>query len=55
VFTTIAFYSFAKSIPDNVMWIMGVIIPLWIAKCIMSFVSTPLVYIGTKYLRNAPD
>jgi uncharacterized integral membrane protein (TIGR00697 family) len=55
VFTTIAFYSFAKSIPDNFMWIMGVIIPLWIAKCIMSFVSTPLVYIGTKYLRTAPD
>jgi len=55
VFTTIAFYSFAKSIPDNFMWIMGVIIPLWIAKCIMSFVSTPLVYIGTKYLRHAPD
>lgn len=55
LFTTIAFYSLTKSFGDNVMWIMGVVIPLWLAKCIMSFVSTPLVYAGIKYLQKVPD
>jgi uncharacterized integral membrane protein (TIGR00697 family) len=52
VFMTIAFYSFDKGFVDNARWVLGLTIPYWIAKCIMSFVSTPLVYAGIKYLQN---
>jgi uncharacterized integral membrane protein (TIGR00697 family) len=52
VFMTIAFYSFDKSFNDNVLWLLGLTIPYWIAKCIMSFMSTPLVYAGVKYLKT---
>lgn len=52
VFMTIAFYSFDKSFAGNVSWVLGLTIPYWLAKCVMSFVSTPLVYAGVKYLKN---
>jgi uncharacterized integral membrane protein (TIGR00697 family) len=32
--------------------LFGMVIPYWLAKCVMSFVSTPLVYLGVKYLKT---
>jgi uncharacterized integral membrane protein (TIGR00697 family) len=32
--------------------LFGMTIPYWLAKCVMSFVSTPLVYLGVKYLKT---
>jgi uncharacterized integral membrane protein (TIGR00697 family) len=52
VFMTVAFYAFNKSFGDNMMWVLGLTIPYWLAKCVMSFVSTPLVYLGVKYLKT---
>ena len=53
IFLTIAHYgTFAQGFGNNVVWLIGVIIPYWIAKCIMSIVSTPLVYAGVAWLRK---
>jgi len=53
IFLTIAHYGFyAQGFHDNVVWLIGVIIPYWIAKCIMSIISTPLVYAGVAFLRK---
>jgi uncharacterized integral membrane protein (TIGR00697 family) len=32
--------------------LFGMTIPYWLAKCVMSFLSTPLVYLGVKYLKT---
>ncbi len=56
IFMTVAYYGvFAQSFGDNIHWLIGVIIPYWIAKCIMSIISTPLVYGGIAFLRKKKD
>jgi len=51
VFITVAYYGvFAEGFSTNVTWLFGLIIPYWIAKCVMSVISTPLVYAGVVFL-----
>jgi uncharacterized integral membrane protein (TIGR00697 family) len=53
VFMTVAYYGvFAQGFGANVTWLVGLIIPYWLAKCVMSIVSTPLVYAGVKFLHK---
>ncbi|MCL2037856.1 queuosine precursor transporter [Candidatus Saccharibacteria bacterium] len=56
IFLTIAHYGvFTQGFENNVVWLIGVIIPYWIAKCIMSVISTPLVYAGVAFLRKRKE
>jgi hypothetical protein len=52
VFITLAFYSFAKTPSENWPFLVGLILPYWIIKCLMSLIETPLVYIGVKWLNK---
>ncbi|MCL2038603.1 queuosine precursor transporter [Candidatus Saccharibacteria bacterium] len=52
VFVAIAFYSPAMSIGANLNWMLGIIIPYALAKCAMSVLTTPLVYVGVRFLKD---
>ena len=53
VFMTVAFYGvFISGFSENALLLAGLILPYWLIKCIMSIVSTPLVYAGIKWLRK---
>jgi len=52
IFIVIAFYSFGQSFGENALWLIGLVLPYWIAKCVMSFACTPLVYGGIAYMRK---
>ena len=52
VFIFLAFYSLDKSFAANWPFLIGIILPLWILKCSMSVIETPLVYLGTKWLKQ---
>jgi uncharacterized integral membrane protein (TIGR00697 family) len=53
VFMTVAYYGvFADGFTANVTWLLGLIIPYWLAKCVMSIISTPLVYAGAAWLKR---
>lgn len=53
VFMTVAYYGFfVEGFSANVLWLAGLILPYWIMKCVMSAISTPLIYAGIKYLRK---
>ncbi len=51
-FVTLAFYAFDKSFMANYQFIVSVVLPYWILKCSMSVIETPLVYLGTKWLKQ---
>jgi uncharacterized integral membrane protein (TIGR00697 family) len=51
VFMTLAFYSFEKSFSSNLTFLLGITIPYWILKALMSSISTPFVYWGIKWLK----
>jgi uncharacterized integral membrane protein (TIGR00697 family) len=52
IFMTIAYYGMKSSFGENVVWLIGLILPYWIAKCVMSVIGTPLVYAGIAYLKK---
>lgn len=53
VFMMIAFYGvFASGLSQNAAVIFGLVLPYWIAKCIMSIIGTPVVYAGIAYLKK---
>jgi len=53
VFMFVAFYGvFAHGFGANVMFLLGLILPYWLAKCVMVIAGTPLVYAGIRYLRS---
>ena len=52
VFVVIAFYSFNLSFSDNVTFLIGIILPYWGVRCLLSVFETPLVYLGVYWLRN---
>ena len=52
VFMIIAFYSFDISPISNYNFLIGIILPYWIVKCLMSVIGTPLAYAGVAYLRK---
>jgi len=52
VFVFVAFYSFNFGFVENMNWLFGIILPLTLAKCMMSAVTTPLVYAGIRFLKG---
>jgi len=52
LFMILAFYSLNRPFGDNASFLVGLIIPYWILKCLMSVLETPLVYLGVKWLKE---
>lgn len=52
IFIVLAFYALDQSFTENFPFLMGIIIPYWLLKCIMSIIETPFVYLGVKWLKN---
>src|SRR5579872_4443539 len=46
LFMFLAFYAFNLPFGVNFSFLSGLILPYWILKCLMSFIETPLVYLG---------
>lgn len=51
LFITLAFYALDKPLGNNVIFLMGLIVPYWLLKCAMSALQTPLVYAGVRWLK----
>jgi len=52
VFLSLAFYALGKPLGSNVGFLVGIIIPYRILKCLMSILDTPLVYLGVSWLQR---
>lgn len=52
VFMFLAFYAFDKPFMNNFSFLVSLIIPYYLLKCLMSVIETPLVYLGVNWLRN---
>jgi queuosine precursor transporter len=52
LFITLAFYAFDRSVGSNVSFLISLIIPYWLLKCSVSFLETPFVYLGVKWLKE---
>lgn len=52
VFMTLAFYTLGQTFTENIVFLLSIIIPYWLLKCIMSVVETPLVYWGVEWLKE---
>lgn len=55
VFLTLAFYAFDRGFGDNASFILSLLIPYWLLKCVVSVIETPFVYAGVKWLKNDPE
>jgi len=53
LFMTLAFYALDQSFASNLSFISSIAIPYYILRCFMSVITTPLVYLGVKWLRPA--
>jgi uncharacterized integral membrane protein (TIGR00697 family) len=53
IFLTLAFYAFGTPVGGNVSFLLGLIIPYWLVKCVFSVAETPLVYLGVWWLRGS--
>jgi uncharacterized integral membrane protein (TIGR00697 family) len=51
VFVTLAFYTFSMSPGQNMNFFVSIIVPYWFIRCVLSFLETPLVYAGVRWLR----
>ena len=52
IFMTLAFYALDKGIVENLTFLLSLIIPYYLLKCVMSILETPLVYAGVKWLKE---
>lgn len=52
IFMFAAFWAFDQGIGPNVSFILSLMIPYWIVKCLMSVIETPFVYLGVKWLKS---
>ncbi len=52
IFLTLAFYTLDKPLGINLAFLVSLIIPYWILKCVMSIIETPLVYLGVNWLKK---
>ncbi len=54
VFITIARWNLDKNFVDNLFYLLGLILPYWGAKMLVSVLATPLVYWGVRWLKHSP-
>ena len=52
VFVVIAFYALDQGIVAIIAFLMGIVLPYWLVRCLMSVVATPLVYGGVAFLQK---
>lgn len=52
LFMFLAFYALNLPFGANVSFLFGLILPYWLLKCLMSFIETPLVYLGVRWLKK---
>ncbi|MBD3281082.1 queuosine precursor transporter [Candidatus Dojkabacteria bacterium] len=52
IFMVLAFYAINESFAGNMEFLVGLIVPYWLLKCLMSVLETPFLYIGIKWLKN---
>lgn len=52
LFITLAFYNFALPFESNWGFLLSLILPYWLLKCLVSVVETPLVYWGVNWLKK---
>ena len=52
IFMTIARYDLGADLGNNIQYLVGLILPYWIFKCVMSVLITPLTYRGVKWLKK---
>lgn len=52
VFMFLAFWAFDMGAAENFSFIMSLLVPYWIVKCLMSVIETPFVYLGVKWLKK---
>ncbi|MFA5777010.1 MAG: queuosine precursor transporter [Parcubacteria group bacterium] len=52
IFYLFAFYAIDKPFFNNFVFLVGLIIPYWTLKCLVSVFETPLVYAGVKWLKK---
>jgi len=52
IFYLFAFYALDKPFSNNFVFLIGLIIPYWTLKCLVSIFETPLVYAGVKWLKK---
>lgn len=51
-FLILAFYALDQSFGSNMSFIVSLLIPYWLLRCLLSVIETPLVYLGVKWLRT---
>ncbi len=52
VFLFLAFYSLQRPFGSNISFLVGLILPYWVLRCVLSVTETPLVYLGVWWLRG---
>lgn len=52
IFMFAAFWAFDQSAGSNISFIMSLLIPYWIVKCLLSVIETPFVYLGVRWLKS---
>lgn len=52
VFMIIARYNFNETLSGNIIYLVGIILPYWGAKMLVSLLATPLVYRGVMWLKS---
>lgn len=52
IFMVLAFYALDKPIGQNLNFLIGLILPYWLLKCLMSVIETPFVYLGVSWLKK---
>lgn len=52
IFMTLAFFTIESGIFSFPAFFIAMILPYWVMKCCMSAVTTPIVYLGVKWLRS---
>lgn len=50
VFVVLAFYALDQSLVANSSFLLGIILPYWLIRCVLSLLETPFVYLGVKWL-----
>lgn len=52
IFMFVAFWAFDQGASENLSFIMSLLVPYWLIKCLMSVIETPFVYLGVKWLKS---
>lgn len=52
---TILFMTLAFFMPGNAAFIVSLIVPYWILKCVFSIIETPFTYLGVRWLKRGNE